>query len=365
MINLSLINTNTNLYRSKVHSLCVSTDGRLFSGHANGVIIVWDISTCTRDNSCTQIKVLYEHTNIVSSMCVSKNNQYLFSGLHDNDSKIIIWDLNNYTRLTTLLGHKIWIYSICLSLDNSQLFSCSLDGILKIWNLTLINESNCLATIDTLSWILSNICLSIDGKYLFTGSSSENNKDIKMWNILSNKCEYIFTGHNKNIMSLCVSFDGHLLFSGTDDGSIFVWSITFCYYNLISMLSKNKKIKNKKINNNLPEKCLNILTGHTASVKSLCIYPDNKLLFSGSADETIRVWDILSYTCLIVLDEHAEAIFSVCLSTDLTKLFSGSADGSVKVWEINLNKNLGDSLKYKNKYLKYKNKYLQIKNENK
>lgn len=218
MLTISLINANYNLYGSKVHSLCVSTDGRLFSGYGNGAIIVWDISTCTREFSCSQIKVLVEHANVVNSLCVTKDNKYLFSCSHDNDNKIIIWDLNNYTRLTTLLGHKSWIYSICLSLDDSKLFSCSLDGVIKIWNLTSINESNCLTTIDNAdSWVYSNICLSIDGKYLFSGSASTNNKDIKMLNILSNKCEYIFTGHNKSIMSLCVSLDGQLLFSGTDD----------------------------------------------------------------------------------------------------------------------------------------------------
>ena len=120
------------------------------------------------------------------------------------------------------------------------------------------------------------------------------------------------------------------------------------------------EINNKKRNNDLPEKCLNILTGHTKSVKSLCVNPDDKLLFSGSADETIRVWDILSSTCLIVLDEHSDSIFSVCISTDGKLLFSGSADGYVKIWEIKSNNNSKDN--YKNKYLKYKNKYLELKN---
>jgi len=41
---------------------------------------------------------------------------------------------------------------------------------------------------------------------------------------------------------------------------------------------------------------LEILTGHEAAVHALAFSPDGKLLATGSADQTIRLWDVSKLT---------------------------------------------------------------------
>ncbi len=72
---------------------------------------------------------------------------------------------------------------------------------------------------------------------------------------------------------------------------------------------------------------------HTASV-SLALSGDGKRLFSGSADSTIKVWDLESGKETLTLRGHTLEVFSLALSTDGKRLFSGSGDGTIKVWDV-------------------------------
>eukprot|EP00667_Euglena_gracilis_P003893 EG_transcript_3905 len=68
--------------------------------------------------------------------------------------------------------------------------------------------------------------------------------------------------------------------------------------------------------------------GHSGPV--LCLAVLKRLLFSGSDDTTVRVWDSTG-SCLRVLSEHRGAVR--CMVTWRHRVLSGSADGTVRVWD--------------------------------
>ena len=76
--------------------------------------------------------------------------------------------------------------------------------------------------------------------------------------------------------------------------------------------------------------CLNELNGHTEWVSSLAISKEGQLI-SGSGDLTIKVWDIETGKCLKTLSGHTSLVLSLAISKG-GKLFSGSEDNSIKVW---------------------------------
>jgi F-box/WD-40 domain protein MET30 len=73
-----------------------------------------------------------------------------------------------------------------------------------------------------------------------------------------------------------------------------------------------------------------ILKGHTNGVTCLQMCETERLLATGSYDNTIKVWNINSGEEIRTMRGHTSGIR--CLQFDSTKLISGSLDGTVKIW---------------------------------
>ncbi|MEG3436718.1 WD40 repeat domain-containing protein [Pannus brasiliensis CCIBt3594] len=78
----------------------------------------------------------------------------------------------------------------------------------------------------------------------------------------------------------------------------------------------------------------NRLTGHKDAVTSVALTPDGKTLVSGSADNTIKVWNLETGVESRTLTGHKDAVMSVALTPDGKTLVSGSWDNTIKVWNL-------------------------------
>ena len=70
------------------------------------------------------------------------------------------------------------------------------------------------------------------------------------------------------------------------------------------------------------------LEGHTDYV--LCLTLHENKLYSGSSDETIRIWNTETYETIATLEGHTEAV--TCLTLHENKLYSGSQDNTIRIW---------------------------------
>jgi len=88
------------------------------------------------------------------------------------------------------------------------------------------------------------------------------------------------------------------------------------------------------------------LRGHTENVRALVLSEDGTICVSGSADRTVRVWDIGTRRCMHVFDAHHDSVWALAVAGyscgyasssgggdaagaggSLTKVFSGGRDG--------------------------------------
>ena len=98
------------------------------------------------------------------------------------------------------------------------------------------------------------------------------------------------------------------------------------------------------------------LQEHTRSVLSVAFSPDGKTIASGSGDHTIRLWDVSTGKNIRTRTGHADSVYSVAFSPDgknirtITRhrgpvysvafspdgntIATGSADDTIRLWEV-------------------------------
>jgi serine/threonine protein kinase len=75
------------------------------------------------------------------------------------------------------------------------------------------------------------------------------------------------------------------------------------------------------------------IKGHTNGVNAVAFSPDSKLLATGSADKTIRLWDVASAERKERIP-HVTAILCLAFAPDGKTLAAGDAEGKVTFWNV-------------------------------
>jgi tricorn protease-like protein len=74
--------------------------------------------------------------------------------------------------------------------------------------------------------------------------------------------------------------------------------------------------------------------GHTQSVTSVAFSPDSRYALSGSNDNTVRLWDVQTGEELRRFEGHTNNVTSVAFSPDGHYALSGGFDGSLILWNL-------------------------------
>jgi WD40 repeat protein len=111
--------------------------------------------------------------------------------------------------------------------------------------------------------------------------------------------------------------------AGDDSGNISIWPVS-----------------RDDVRQSQPE--VRHLRGHQDVVPALAFSPDGKMLVSGGADMTVRIWDLETSHLLgvgtleesRVLGRVPDPILSIAISPDSRKLITGSRDSTLRIWNI-------------------------------
>ncbi|CDR42306.1 CYFA0S09e00672g1_1 [Cyberlindnera fabianii] len=86
-----------------------------------------------------------------------------------------------------------------------------------------------------------------------------------------------------------------------------------------------------------PWKLMRVIAGHQGWVRCMAVDPENKWFATGSADNTIKVWDLASGALKLTLTNHSMAVRGLAISERHPYMFSCGEDKKVLCWDLEKN----------------------------
>jgi len=289
-----------------VTSVSWSPDGRyVLSGSMDDTLGLWEVS------SGEWFGPFEEHTDTVNSVSWSPDGRYILSG--SADKTLRLWEVFSDESLRIFEGHVDSVNSVSWSPDGHCALSGSKDKTLRLWD---VSSGMCLRVFEGHTDSVNSVSWSPDGRLALSGSSDET---IRLWEVSSGESLRTFEGHTSGITSVSWSPDGRCALSGSEDKTLRLWDV-------------------------FSGKCLRTFKGHVDTVTSVSWSSDGRYALSGEHrttsrgaeewDSVERLWEVASGRCLRTFEGHTQGVTSVSWSPDGRCAFSGSDDETLRLWRI-------------------------------
>ena len=294
--------------RDIVNSVAFAPDGRVLASANTAEVKLWKIS----DGSL--LRTLWGHSESVHFIGFSADGKILASG--SGDKTVKLWKVSDGSLIKTLEAHSLGVFSVAFSPDGRLLATASEDGKIAIWRRS-VKDYRYWRRIRTLvehRGAVLSVAFSPDGNIL---ASAGIHNAIRLWKTTDwSLIKILGSQREESFYSVAFSPDGRIVASGGFDGSVKLWDISSGF--LKTLIKGGSPIRT--------------MNGYIGSVFSLAFSPDGRILASGSADNTVKLWKVSDGSLIKTLEGHSQEVRSVAFSPDKRLLISGSWDGTTKIW---------------------------------
>ena len=241
------------------------------------------------------IKEIEAHEGAVTQVAVSPDGKTIVTS--GADKKIKLWNAEDGKLIKEIVAHDGAVTCFSVSADSKSLITGGDDKKVKIWD---VKTGKLNQTIDNEEKVLS--VGSGGGMTIASGGEGT----VKIYGEDGNLQFPIPTGHTDGLKSTAANPVEPMLYTGGGDGLIKYWS------------ANGTGEFDKKAG---------------GSVNVMAVSSDGKLLYSGSSDGKVNVWDTSAHTLKTTVDAMQKGgITAMTLSADGKTIFTGGADKTVKIW---------------------------------
>ncbi|CAH8664233.1 unnamed protein product [Schistosoma rodhaini] len=235
-----LMYTIQNAHKKGVTALCsTSTCDRIISGGGEGQVRVWDIREAQPANnqlhrsrlkrtdksnsiqnsnySTKLVAAMYEHTNAVSCIQISRDDKSCVSA--SADSTCIIWCLETFRRKQIIFSNTLF-RCVCYHPTECQIITSGTDRKIGYWE---VYDGSLIRQLDgSRTGSVNGMDITDDGDTFVTGG---NDKLVKVWKYNEGEITHVGLGHTSPITRLRISPDQKSIVTVSEDGAIYIWEM--------------------------------------------------------------------------------------------------------------------------------------------
>ncbi|KAK6109718.1 WD domain G-beta repeat family protein [Brugia pahangi] len=283
----------------------------------------------------------------VTSLKITNDNYFLLSAC---GNRISIWNIQHQRHEINANHEKGIVTDICISPDEKSAACTTTDGTVALWDLEICQ---CVCTmIQKRSVPALRVKFSINSIFLLSGDAEGQ---INIWNSSNGKLRRIITHHSKAIESIFCLSDGYRILSVDRSNIVLIWNLfgtdeTFQADRILAFTGIQSPVflppNSTYLIGYLPDskKELRIWSIEDESVvmkaeichneEITCLNTSSKgtLLVTGSADLSLKLWQINTGFLMQVLVGHEETVMCCVVADDENIIISGAKDSQIIIW---------------------------------
>lgn len=280
-----------------------------------GQISVWDGNEI-EDGILIQPLSINRKTTNSNQLAITENRQWMAAEGRAADGSLVVrvWDTSTESKIREFKHENNGLQAMAISNDRKWLVSLFADSTILVWDLVENKLAKQLDTVNAQFPESGSLAISPDGKTLAIGRP-------RITGQAELTIELIELGSWEPKQTIRTQFIGRgiLELTYSNDGSLLAAGAAFTDPRILIM----------DVKDNYSQK---YFLDHQGFVPGLAFSPDDSLLASASADQSIKLWSTSDWTVEATLIGHADEVWSVSFSQDGKKIVSGSKDDTVKTW---------------------------------